>query len=296
MVQVSSQYSKTMRFFIRKKNIVIVSAILILLFTIALLWLTSPFPSPNEDVLSNPNYYIAHATGAIDGRRYLNCEEALMQALDNGYKYVEIDLGLTNDSVLVCLHSWALFNKLTSNTLTTNVGQPLSLEEFASRKIAGKYTPMSLERVIEISKRHPFTIVTDKLSDAEMLNRFIPHDIRSHVMVEAFSISDYYNLKREGYVPMMSLYTFNYPDIKAFFTHDPLQKQEHIDWICVHSSSNMGSLRMAKRLFNCKVALYTSNSPMFFKEHLGKEIDFIYTDNWNPQTKTNNDSINITTY
>ena len=54
--------------------------------------------------------------------------------------------------------------------------------------------------------------------------------------------------------------------------------------------------RLMKRLFNCKVAMYTCNSKTFFAEHLGKEIDLVYTDNWNPLTQTNNDTLYTTAY
>lgn len=281
-------------FTIKRKTITSVSAFIIFL-VISYLWLTSPLPPPNSDVLSDSRYYIAHASGAIDGKTYLNCEEALLQSLDNGYKYVELDLGMTSDSILVCIHDWRAFRKYTKDSISSNGNQALPLEEFIQKRILGKYTPLTLEKTIEISHSHPFTIVTDKISKAETLNRYFSQS-RDQVMVEAFKLSDYHDLKHEGYVPMMSLWSLNYLTLLAVFTYYPLRYQEKIDWICVHSSSNMNCLRIVKRLFHCKVAMYTSNSPSFFKEHLGREIDLIYTDNWNTKTKTNNDSVNTSTY
>ena len=115
-------------------------------------------------------------------------------------------------------------------------------------------------------------------------------------MVEAFTLSDYVELKKAGYIPMMSLWTFDYSQIFWDFIYYPLKYHTKIDWICVHSSSNIKRLRMLKRLFNCKVAMYTCNSRAFFTEHLGKEIDLIYTDNWNPLKQTNNDTLYTTVY
>jgi len=283
-----------MRSIFHNKTILTLSAALVLII-VAYLWLTSPLPAPKENVLSDSNYYIAHAGGAIDGKTYLNCEEALLQSLQNGYKYVELDLGLTSDSVLVCLHDWADFNKKATNNDTADIDRPLSKEEFLQRKIQGKYTPMTLERVTEIRKHHPFTLVTDKISNTETLNRFFSNG-RDQLMVEAFKLSDYANLKLAGYVPMMSLSSFNYSILFKVFIYYPINYHGKIDWICVHSTSDMKSLRMVKRLFGCKVAMFTSNSPSFFEEHLGREIDLLYTDNWNFNTKTNNDSVNCTTY
>ena len=237
--------------------------------------------SPANDVLSSNSYYIAHATGEIDGNTYLNCKESLLQSLDKGYKYIEVDLGLTTDSELVCIHDWTHFHKMTTKDSTIK-DNSISKDEFRKRKILDKYTPLPLENVIHIRNNHPFIIVTDKISDARILNHYFKKN-RHQVMVEAFSLSDYAELKQAGYLPMMSLWKFDYPDIFWNFIYYPLKYHIKIEWICVHSSSNMKSLRMLKRLFNCKVAMYKSNSPIFFSDHLGKEIDLIYTDNWNPK-------------
>ena len=251
-------------------------------------------PSPNNDVLSDSNYYIAHATGSIGGGTYLNCKEALLRSLQNGYKYVEVDLSMTADSHLVCAHDWAKFHRITVDD-TTNTANSIIEEEFRQRKILGEYTPLTLDEAISIRKSHPYIIVTDKISDTKILNRYFKHD-RHSVMVEAFTISDYEELKEAGYTPMMSLWHFDYSNIFWNFIYYPLRYHKRFDWIVVHSSSNMKSLRMLKRMFNCKVAMYSSNSSSFFTEHLGKEVDLIYTDNWNLKTKTNNDTIHTSVY
>ena len=258
----------------------------------AFLWLISPMPQPREDVLSNQNYYIAHAAGSINGNTYLNCQEALLKSLSNGYKYVELDLSLTTDSTLVCVHDWSHFCK---NLVGDSTEKAVSIDEFLGKSILGKYTPLTLQRAIEIQQTHPYVIVTDKISDTKILNREFQHN-RNHVMVEAFTLSDYVELKKAGYIPMMSLWTFDYSQIFWDFIYYPLKYHTKIDWICVHSSSNIKSLRMLKRLFNCKVAMYTCNSRAFFTEHLGKEIDLVYTDNWNPLKQTNNDTLYTTVY
>lgn len=243
-------------------------------------------PPPKNDVLTDNCYYIAHATGAIDGNTYLNCKESLIQSLDNGYKYIEVDLGITTDSALVCIHDWEHFHKITTyDTISNN--NSISEAEFRHRLILDQYTPLTLDDVIRMRNHHFFFIVTDKISDAKLLNRYFKHK-RNQIMIEAFAFSDYEELKHAGYIPMMSLGRFNYSNIFWNFIYYPLRYHKSIKWICVASSSNMNSLRMLKRLFNCKVAMYTSNSSSFFTEHLGREIDLIYTDNWNLKTKTNN--------
>lgn len=239
------------------------------------LWLIRPMPDPYGNVLSDRSYYIAHAAGAIDGYRYTNCREALLQTINNGYKYIELDLGLTKDSVLVCLHDWKLFNSMTSYDNLNE--QSVTASEFKKRKIYNKFTPLTIKDVIAIQNKYQFVIVTDRISKVEILNKYFTQN-KNNIMVEAFTATDYIMLKEAGYIPMLSLQTINYPKIIKYFLLTPLIKRQKIDWICIKANSNMKSIRLIKRLFNCKIAMYTSNSPSFFKEHLGKEIDLVYTD------------------
>jgi glycerophosphoryl diester phosphodiesterase len=253
------------------------------LISLIFLWLTLPMKSTDHDVLSNREYYIAHGGGGMEGHIQMNCKEGLMHSLANGYKYIELDLGLTTDSNLVCIHDWASFHKKTIGD-TSCVKYPISTESFRKRKILESYTPLTIEDAIAIRDQHPYIIVTDKISDPTILNRFFTRE-RNNIIVEAFNLADYSALKDAGYIPMMSLWEFDYSKLFRYFIYYRLVNGIKIDWICVSSKSNMKSLRIVKRLFNCKVAMYSSNSPEFFTNHLGKEIDMIYTDDWDFQTK-----------
>lgn len=120
------------KYFFKKVGIIFIMGDLLLI--LVYLWLISPMTSPNNDVLSDKNYYIAHATGAIDGNTYLNCKEALLQSLDKGYKYIELDLAMTADSTIVCAHDWEHFHKIAVDC-TINMANPLSEQEFQQSKI-----------------------------------------------------------------------------------------------------------------------------------------------------------------
>lgn len=239
--------------------------------------------------LSSPKYFIAHATGSLCGYVYINSRESLESSLENGYQLIEVDLDYTSDSVLVCVHDWEDFNKATIHDISwrdsTQFLRVPSLEEFRQRKIYGNYTPLTLEDVIAIRQQHPFTLVTDRISDPVALNRSFRNDTRKTIMVEAFSEEDYHALKGDGYSPMLSLKLITFKDclsfaIKHLFNND-------IEWIVVDYHSSLRGLRLLKRLFNIKIAAYTVNLPTFFYEHLGKDIDLVYTDNWNLKTQMN---------
>ena len=103
---------------------------------------------PPED----PDYIvIAHALGGIDDHVYLNCREGFLAAYDKGCRQFEVDLTRTSDLKWVCRHSW-----------TDPLGQwegssesRLTYEEFLSRPLQGRYTPMSLEDLFRLLKDYP---------------------------------------------------------------------------------------------------------------------------------------------
>ena len=88
------------------KWIFVIILIVGMFLMLALLWLARPLEKSAEiiNVLS-PSHLIAHAGGAIDGHTYTNSKEALINALDKGFTYIELDLYETSDSNVVCLHS-----------------------------------------------------------------------------------------------------------------------------------------------------------------------------------------------
>jgi len=140
-----------------------------------------------------PNY-IAHAGGCIDGHPYTNCLEAVENSLSHGISIIELDLQLTTDSVLVAAHDWAHFHDISGHIGDTT---SVSLDEFTSRKILGKYTPISFPMIDSILEANPnLFIMTDKISDPKLLSRFLHRD---RIMIEAFGMSDYYELDTMGF-------------------------------------------------------------------------------------------------
>ena len=147
--------------------------------------------------LSDEKHFIAHATGSLEGYTYLNSKESLLNSLDNGYRFIEFDLGYTSDSIIVCVHNWEQFNKATIPNIcgkdSTLYMKIPTYSEFKTRKIYEKYTPLSLQDVISIQKQRPFIIVIDIISDVQVLNKYFTKEIRDNVMVEAFSDNHWYH-------------------------------------------------------------------------------------------------------
>lgn len=53
------------------------------------------------------NKYLAHALGGIDGQTYTNSKEAIENSYNKGVRLFEVDVKLTSDNKLVCVHGWS---------------------------------------------------------------------------------------------------------------------------------------------------------------------------------------------
>ena len=168
-----------------KKILVLLSVILLCVFC-----------KKNE---GNTNY-IAHACSAIDGIMYTNSMEALNQAIDFGIKYIEIDLQMTSDSVLVGVHDWEQFHTY----IDDKKHGVMTFEDFEKSRIYGKYTPISYKDILDIwSKHSDLFLVTDKISSPKILNKFLGQ-LKDRTMVECFSMNDYNDLKKSGWTVFYS--------------------------------------------------------------------------------------------
>lgn len=98
---------------------------------------------------------IIHALGGLDGFTYLNSRESFINYYDKGCRLFEVDLTKTSDGVWVCRHNW----KKSMGQWETEETKILSSEEFLSASIYGKYTPMTLEDLLELLNEYPDAFV-----------------------------------------------------------------------------------------------------------------------------------------
>ncbi|MBP5703196.1 MAG: hypothetical protein J6X12_00675, partial [Paludibacteraceae bacterium] len=147
---------------------------------------------------------IAHALGSIDGYAYTNSREAMINSIEKGYKYLEVDIVSTSDSIMIAAHDWKQFNEMTGHReLKDSV---ISFDEFKKRKIYNTYTPVTIQEVIDTLMNHPdISIVTDKISDPVIIEKLFSK-LKNRVYVECFSEDDYFDLKKKGYHVMYSTY------------------------------------------------------------------------------------------
>lgn len=227
-----------------------------------------------------PNY-IAHGGGALGSCTYSNSREAILQSIERGYSFIEIDLDTTSEGALVASHDWASFH---INSGRPELGDSIfSLESFKNAIIYGQYTPITIDEVVDILLENPSVyLVTDKISDVEILDRSLS-GIRERVFVEAFSVEDFIRLREVGYRPM---YSHRIVDLAAVIIENLINGDARIDFIVNSTTDNFKEISRVRCLMPFKIAMFTSNSLDFIDEHLGADIDLIYTDHYNPSTGT----------
>lgn len=172
------------------RNILLALFVLCVLSIIVILFVRNKYHIEGQ-------YVIAHAGGVIDDYKYTNSREAVMNSMSEGINYIELDLSLTSDSVLVCAHDWKRFRRMTGRD---TIREPLSYQEFISKRIYDKYHPLSAKDVVEILRKNPqMRLVTDKLSTPEILDKYFC-SVKNQVVVEAFSLNDYIEVQKRGFL------------------------------------------------------------------------------------------------
>ncbi|WP_165861193.1 phosphatidylinositol-specific phospholipase C/glycerophosphodiester phosphodiesterase family protein [Paenibacillus paeoniae] len=103
--------------------------------------------------------WIAHALGGIHGSTYTNSYEAFMTNYRKGHRLFEADLLQTTDGELVARHDWS--GKLQPDLANLN-GRTLTLPQFESSLIRGRYRPLSFRDILDLMQTYPdFYLITD---------------------------------------------------------------------------------------------------------------------------------------
>ncbi len=142
---------------------------------------------------------IAHALGNIEDKIYTNTREALEESIAEGYKNLEVDLGMTSDGEVVCRHTW-----YSDDFGVSYDGEIPDLATFEREKYFGNLTPLTGRELLEIWAEHPeLYFVTDVKQDentnlSEVLERFVElaketgHEkLLDHLIVQIYAIEDY---------------------------------------------------------------------------------------------------------
>ena len=214
---------------------------------------------------------IAHAGGAIDSCIYTNSREALVQALDKGYEFIELDLLFTSDSILVAAHSWGEFNQMTGFAHKGDTAP--SFSEFSARRIHGRYTPLSAMEINSFFEQHPtLYLVTDKVSQPEVLQQYFPN-LKERMVVEAFSFQHYCRLKSNDYYRV--LYSCMAEDLNSTLFSSSLGE---IEWIALHTSAFENTMfKLIENFARFDIALFTVDDINSIPAEYRGRVKMLYT-------------------
>ncbi len=153
-------------------------------------------------------------------------------------------------------------------------------------KIKESMSPISGSDIDKLMKENlDFVLVTDKISDYDLLLREIPHPDR--MIVEVFSPRDYLRALRAG---------VKYPAY-CVWTPAHLKTAKEFGFPIVTMDANnffrqRETIRMAQDLHDSGVTILLfwtgypdRDKPEWLKKYLGRTVSKIYTDKWAPADK-----------
>ena len=148
-------------------------------------------------------HVIAHNGGIIQGRTKSDSLEAWELSYSRGVRIIDADLNFTSDNHLVLRHDW-------NDDLEQDFSRiPPSFEEFMSTKIFMKYTPMSIEDMIDFMKAHEdlYVAVDCKEEPAKVYSSLVnaASSMNASEILERIIVSLY---KTEDVAKVKSVYPF----------------------------------------------------------------------------------------
>lgn len=224
---------------------------------------------------------IAHG-GGINQYLYTNSAEAVADSLNRGFSFIELDLCITSDGHILAAHDWKHFRTLTGSNNGSR--SPLSLPAALKLKISkAQLRPLSGDNINEImSTNQDFILVTDKITNFELLLREIPFPDR--MIVEVFSPLEYERALKAG---------VKYP---AFCICHPAALQQaciyEYPFVTIDASLFLQHIDTMQQLHKKKVCIMVYGTEQldtrkFAQKYIGSAASLIYTGNIEPQELNN---------
>lgn len=222
--------------------------------------------------LFTENELIAHAMGGIENQIYTNSREAFELNYKNGKRIFEIDLMLTFDGGLIGQH-----DELPSD---------IKFSDFMSKKIKGKYTPLSFDDIINLMNdyqdiqivsdiksdfRESFTLITSKLKEQnndDLFKRFIP---------QIYNENDFYYLKEKDIFKKI-IYTLYKTDANDEQIYDLISNNKEINILTVFPNRFSKELTDKLNKLGVKTFVHTINDEETMLYFVNKGVSGFYTD------------------
>lgn len=226
---------------------------------------------------------VAHGCGAIQGDTVTNSQEALEQAIANGFQYIEIDMAFTTDGHIAMLHDW---ESSASYYLGLGQNKAVSFAQYEQCWVLNKYTPLTMDTLARILQEHPeVRIITDTKEDNLAILTYIQKQypqLTGQIIPQIYQYNEYDAVKALGYDQIiLTLYKMSGERdgarIAKFAQTHPLY--------AVTMSVELASSDLAKTLQSYGIAVYmhTVNSLQQTVTAINAGAYGIYTDTLLPQ-------------
>ena len=209
-----------------------------------------------------------------ENKTYTNSIKAVENSIQNGFKFIEIDLLSTQDDVIIGSHDWKSFKSLCKNFINTSV--EILYEDFLecnSNLDLKLIDEFGLKKIMDSNKNSDIYFITDQIQDFKLLAKNFK-DYETKMIVEAHNIINY--LYAKIYFPFVSL-TFNDGKRYEYFT-----RLFNVNFIVIKSSLIDKYKNFLSNLINNNkiVMAHTTNEKKFIENNLDKYVTIFYTDFW----------------
>ncbi|MEA4987276.1 MAG: glycerophosphodiester phosphodiesterase family protein [Anaerovorax sp.] len=224
---------------------------------------------------------IAHGGGSVKGYYTTNSMEAVVQAIQHGFRLIELDMGITKDQEVVMLHDWDYTSKDMLGLASNN---KLTLEQFEKAKIFDKFEPMTFEKLAALLKEHPeVRIITDTKEDNIKLLTLIAQkypDCKNQIIAQIYRFEELKAVKALGYkqiiLTLYKMQSINVAKIIRFVKDNGIY--------AVTMSEELRNQTIAKELqsYGIVVYMHTINDVEQMQDAKQKGAFGIYTDDLIP--------------
>lgn len=215
------------------------------------------------------DHLIAHALGGIDGYTYTNSREAFMYNYQNGKRLFEVDLVFIDDQELVAAH---------------DIPAGLDLDGFKSKKIDGKYTPLSFDDIVKIMEDYSdVKLVVDIKDDFNRAYNLIINrlgnrsDLLYRIVPQVYN-EDNYNYLQELFLFPEMIYTLYLTDSSDGEVYDFIKKNNNIKYLAVNPRRFSEKLTGDLNKLGVWTFVYTLNTDDEIRVFLEKGVSGVYTD------------------
>lgn len=143
---------------------------------------------------------VAHGGGAYQGYDTTNSVEAVNQAVQNGYRLIELDMEISDDQKIIMLHDW---DRTTNHYLGTSFDRKITQDQFLQFSVHGLLEVLTFDKLTSILDRNPqIKIITDTKGDNFALLQLIADDYPAYqdrMIPQIYQYEEYEAVKALGY-------------------------------------------------------------------------------------------------